>query len=324
MMMMNESMSESNPVGRRRRAGAFTLVELLVVIGIIAVLIAILLPTLIGARRSAQSAACLSNLRQIALAAVMHANENKHGIYIPTFDYGNDSLAHLWPKYLKSPQVGRCPATVNVIRPDVMMATATANSRYGFSPIPLDLTRGSSSAADEQGGISYEVWGWFPCAIKFPDGRFFPVTRSQAPWLQRGLNDPGQAGWGWTPTMGGMNAWSPTKLSHQFVIKTNKNARRPHTVILVIDGDRDNNTPGRYNNWPEKHNNHGDKGFNAAFADGHAALIAKGPEMIKAYLDSGNANPRVLDPLVYGQLKGLTTSSTGSGINRIDTWVIGP
>ena len=323
--MINRSILNSDLSAPRRRIRAFTLVELLVVIGIIAVLVAILLPTLIGARRSAQSAACLSNLRQIALAGVMHANEDKHGIYIPTFDYGNDSLAHLWPKYLKSPQVGVCPATVNVVRSNVFMNTATANSRYGFSPIPVDLTTGSNGAADPEGGISYEVWGWFPCAIKFPDGRFFPVTQSQAPWLQRGLTDPGQAGWGWTPSMGGMNKWSSTTLAHQFVIKTNKNTTRPHTVILVIDGDKDKNTPpDHYNNWPEKHNNHGDKGFNAAFADGHAELIAKGPGMIKAYLHSGNANPRVLDPFVYGQLKGLTTSTSGSGINRVDTWVIGP
>jgi prepilin-type N-terminal cleavage/methylation domain-containing protein/prepilin-type processing-associated H-X9-DG protein len=56
---------------------AFTLVELLVVIGIIAVMISILLPTLSRARQSANSTACLSNLRQLATAAQMHATEHK-------------------------------------------------------------------------------------------------------------------------------------------------------------------------------------------------------------------------------------------------------
>src|SRR5438067_230992 len=62
---------------------AFTLVELLVVIGIIAVLISILLPALNRVRQQAISAQCMSNMKQVGLAALMYANEYR-GQYPPS------------------------------------------------------------------------------------------------------------------------------------------------------------------------------------------------------------------------------------------------
>ena len=61
----------------RLRRSAFTLVELLVVTGIIAVLVAILLPVLGRARESAKRAQCASNLRQLTTGFIMYTGENK-------------------------------------------------------------------------------------------------------------------------------------------------------------------------------------------------------------------------------------------------------
>ena len=58
----------------------FTLVELLVVVGIVAVLVSILLPALNKARQAARSLQCLSNVKQIATMMIMYANDNKGSI----------------------------------------------------------------------------------------------------------------------------------------------------------------------------------------------------------------------------------------------------
>ncbi len=92
---------------------AFTLVELLVVIGIIALLIAILLPVISSAQRQAKAVACMSNVRSIATAGMMYSQD--FNVYI---GFPPDRKAALYP-YLRQGksntdfserQVWNCPA----------------------------------------------------------------------------------------------------------------------------------------------------------------------------------------------------------------------
>jgi prepilin-type N-terminal cleavage/methylation domain-containing protein len=76
-----------------RKSRAFTLIELLVVIAIIAILAAILFPVFARAREAARKATCLSNLKQIALAAIMYAQDYDEVLPIANND-GYDATSH--------------------------------------------------------------------------------------------------------------------------------------------------------------------------------------------------------------------------------------
>jgi len=124
----------------RYRQG-FTLIELLVVVAIIAVLMAILLPSLSLARESAKKTACLSNLRQCGIVTLQYAQEYNDVVMVYKYSGGEFS----WPDflrnggYLAAKGQGRellCPSRL----PTTYVAFQTLGTR-DYSSIPSAIMR---------------------------------------------------------------------------------------------------------------------------------------------------------------------------------------
>ena len=82
----------AEPIRQPRSNPGFTLVELLVVIAIIGILVALLLPAIQAARESARRAQCSNNIKNLALAALVYHDANKHFPVNEDFNEGTNML----------------------------------------------------------------------------------------------------------------------------------------------------------------------------------------------------------------------------------------
>jgi len=94
---------------------AFTLIELLVVVAILALLVAILLPSLSRAQEQSRSAACLSNMRSLGLAVQMYAMNNKGFLVNFGLSHGgsvdeNETWLNTLRREYRDRLVARCPS----------------------------------------------------------------------------------------------------------------------------------------------------------------------------------------------------------------------
>jgi len=149
-------------VTRKGRTKGFTLVELLVVIGIIALLIGILMPALTRAREQANTTKCGANLHTIGIALTMYVSQ--YNAYPGHASLVSGTTAAIWPTRLRSYMNGdqgvfHCPSQDpnfewSKVVPTTGKKATAADSRFGYEPgeLVLDVFTVPSS-------YGYNDWG---------------------------------------------------------------------------------------------------------------------------------------------------------------------
>ncbi len=270
-----------------KRTTGFTLVELLVVVGIIALLIAMLMPALTKARQAAISVQCLSNLRQCGIGFAMQANDNRGQVEGEREEHiwGAGPIYYPWAWFVagRGNTVGMLdnhPSGTNT-PPEFPRYISHAATRCPAIPTWRDFNAGAATAVgfSTDSFMSYGIYrasdGTFTGAAQY-----FPSNRNV--WLNQGGPAPPSINaktkhWGYTKsTLTFMMHRIPRKTDFIMLADTaQRSSRTPHAAHIFTTHTRTTGAGVQAATRELPYFVHGTR-LNCLFADGHAAAMSVG------------------------------------------------